>query len=136
LLLWLSKAGQPWAARDIEETFDTAAKRCHKFGRTDLHVSPHMLRHTFAVHQLTHLIRIQFGSITTARQERDRVGWAQYARMLADPLDTLRRALGHKHVSSTFIYLTNVDEAQWLTDEAAAAWAAEVAPTLDNGGVA
>lgn len=127
LLVWLSKSGKPWAARDIQEVFDTAAHRCRAVGRPDLHVSPHVLRHTFAVHQLTHLIRVQFGSISQARQTRQRVGWSQYARMLADPLDTLRRALGHKHVSSTFLYLTNVDEAQWLTDEAAAEWSAEIA---------
>ncbi|WP_049887568.1 tyrosine-type recombinase/integrase [Saccharopolyspora spinosa] len=136
LLLWLSKSGKPWAARDIQETFETAAERCRAFGRADLYVSPHTLRHTFAVHQLSHLIRIQFGSIAMARQEKDRVGWSQYARMLGDPLDTLRRALGHRHVSSTFIYLTNVDEAQWLTDEAAAAWANEVGAALEPGGAA
>lgn len=83
----MSKSGRPWGTRDIEDTFEMAARRCARFGREGLHVSPHTLRHTFAVHQLTHLITVQFGSIAWARQERDRVGWSQYARMLADPLD-------------------------------------------------
>ena len=70
--LWLADSGRPMRPAAWEAAFLRAGARCRGRG-FDLHVTPHMLRHTFAVHMLSLLIQAQIGSgdgrsqITTAR---------------------------------------------------------------------
>ena len=68
-----------WAA-----VFRRASMRCRTLG-IDLGVTPHALRHTFAVHMLSMLIREQIGAVL-ADGAPDEPGSAAYRRMIGDPL--------------------------------------------------
>jgi integrase len=58
---WLDhETGAPLGTRAWNDVFLAASARCRKFGR-DLHVTPHMLRHSFAVSYLSHLIETNLG---------------------------------------------------------------------------
>ncbi len=67
-------------------------------------MTPHTLRHTFAVNMLSMLIREQIGAVF---DPQDRHG-ATYRRILGDPLQKLQHLLGHASVTSTYIYLDSL----------------------------
>ncbi len=132
LALWLNEQGLPIQTDSWEAIFAQASARCQRFG-FDLEVTPHMLRHTFAVHMLAKLIEVQIGKLFASRQEGDETafdpataGIAAYRRLAGDPLRTLQRLLGHASITSTMIYLTNVMEAQELVDQAIERYAASM----------
>ena len=121
-LLWLTEGGRPVPAATWEATFRRACARCHCFGIA-VDVSPHTLRHTFAVNMLSMLIREQIGTVFNPQ---DRHG-AAYRRILGDPLQKLQYLLGHASVTSTYIYLDSLAEAQELVEAAADRWAQDTA---------
>ncbi|WP_439544040.1 tyrosine-type recombinase/integrase [Hyphomicrobium sp.] len=121
-LLWLTEGGRPVPAATWEAAFRRACARCHRFG-IDLDVTPHTLRHTFAVNMLSMLIREQIGAVF---DPQDRHG-AAYRRILGDPLQKLQHLLGHASVTSTYIYLDSLAEAQELVEAAADRWAQDTA---------
>ena len=55
------RRGDPMRPAAWEAVFLRADARCRARG-LDLHVTPHMLRHTFAVHMLSLLIQAQIGA--------------------------------------------------------------------------
>jgi site-specific recombinase XerD len=116
--LWLSDAGDPMRPASWEAVFLRADARC-RARDLDLHVTPHMLRHTFAVHMLSLLIRAQIGAGVA---DQDRHG-AVYRRVIGDPLQKLQRLLGHSSIASTYIYLDSLEESRSLVDAAALRWA-------------
>ena len=89
--LWLSEVGVPISPNCWEVVFDRANQRCAAAGIT-LNVSPHHLRHAFAVHMLALLIRECFGRGTGAQQDPDSIS---YRRLIGDPLQQVQRLLGH-----------------------------------------
>ena len=121
-LLWLTEGGRPVPAATWEAAFRRACARCHRFG-IDVDVSPHTLRHTFAVNMLSMLIREQIGAVF---DPQDRHG-AAYRRILGDPLQKLQHLLGHASLTSTYIYLDSLAEAQELVEAAADRWAQDTA---------
>jgi hypothetical protein len=56
LALWLTEAGMPMQFDSWENVFSDACARCGRFG-VRLSATPHTLRHTFAVHMLTQLVK-------------------------------------------------------------------------------
>ena len=78
-----------------------------------------MLRHTFAVHMLSLLIRAQIGAVLAPHDHHG----AAYRRIIGDPLQKLQRLLGHSSITSTYIYLDCLEESRALVDAAAARWA-------------
>ena len=86
-------------------------------------MTPHTLRHTFAVNMLSMLIREQIGTVF---DPQDRHG-AAYRRILGDPLQKLQHLLGHASITSTYIYLDSLAEAQELVEAAADRWAEDTA---------
>ena len=116
--LWLSDAGDPMRPASWEAVFLRADARCRTLD-LDLHVTPHMLRHTFAVHMLSLLIQAQIGAGVA---DHDRHG-AVYRRVIGDPLQKLQRLLGHSSITSTYIYLDSLEESRSLVDAAALRWA-------------
>lgn len=118
LCLWLAEGARPMPSATWEVVFRRASARCRRFG-IDLDVTPHMLRHTFAVHMLSLLVREQIGWVLDER--RSHIGTA-YRRLIGDPLLKLQRLLGHSRIESTHIYLESLEESQEMIDAAVEAW--------------
>lgn len=118
---WLTERGQPVSSGTWEVAFRRASQRCQAFG-LDITVTPHMLRHTFAVNMLSMLIREQVGRIFNPTDAHG----AAYRQMLGDPLRHLQHLLGHANITSTYIYLDSLAEAQELVDAASDRWTAEL----------
>ena len=118
LCLWLAEGARPMPPVAWEVVFRRASARCRRFG-VDLDVTPHMLRHTFAVHMLSLLVREQIGWVLDER--RSHIG-AAYRRLIGDPLLKLQRLLGHSRIESTHIYLESLEESQEMIDAAVEAW--------------
>ena len=119
--LWLTERGQPVSSGTWEVAFRRASQRCQAFG-LDITVTPHKLRHTFAVNMLSMLIREQVGRIFNPTDAHG----AAYRQMLGDPLRHLQHLLGHANITSTYIYLDSLAEAQELVDAAADRWTDEL----------
>jgi len=111
--LWLSEIGLPVAPNSWEAVFARASRRCQDAGLA-LDVSPHQLRHSFAVHMLALLIRQRFGEIS----KDDDLSGAAYRRLLGDPLQQVQRLLGHSSLATTYIYLDHLAGCQDTVDTA------------------
>src|SRR3546814_1473055 len=68
-----------------------------------LSISPHQLRHTFAVHMLALLIqqRLSEAALPAGPVE-------SYRLILGDPLQQVQRLLGHASLTTTYIYLDHI----------------------------
>ncbi|BCG83556.1 integrase (plasmid) [Mesorhizobium sp. 113-3-3] len=115
LALWLTEDGEPMPMASWEAVFGRASERCRRLGFTDMHVTPHMLRHSFAVHMLTLLLREQVAWVVS---ERSRHLGSAYRRMIGDPLLKLQRLMGHSRIESTYIYLDHLADSQEIVDAA------------------
>ncbi len=129
--LWLTEQGTPMTSDSWEAIFTQASARCCRLGY-DLYVTPHMLRHTFAVHMLAQLIRAQIGALFERPPDDPSVRADAYRRLAGDPLRTLQKLLGHATITSTYIYLDNVLEAQALIDDALDRYADALVPSLEE----
>lgn len=125
--LWLSPLGLPMKPAAWQGAFQDANERCERAG-VKLACHPHMLRHSYAVITLELLQRehIRELSKSTAAQRQS------YARVFGDPLDWVRRRLGHRSVESTFIYLHTLQELEMETRMALvpADWEASMSDSL------
>jgi hypothetical protein len=80
---------------------------------------------------LAQLIRAQIGALferpidATTRADA-------YRRLAGDPLRTLQKLLGHATITSTYIYLDNVLEAQALVDDALDRYADALIPSIEE----
>ena len=115
LALWLTEDGRPMSMAAWEVIFQRASARCRNLGFGDMHVTPHMLRHSFAVHMLNLLLREQIGWVTG---EAARPLGPAWRRVIGDPLLKLQRLMGHARIESTYIYLDHLAEAQEIVDAA------------------
>lgn len=100
--LWLSEVGLPVRSNSWEAIFLRASRRCQN-ADPDIRISPHQLRHTFAVHMLAMLIEQQVGQAKT-----DASGMEAYRQLLSDPLQQVQRLLGHASISTTYVYLDQI----------------------------
>lgn len=123
LALWLTESGLPMPMAAWEAVFTRASARCRRFG-LDIDVTPHMLRHTFAVHMLTLLLREQMDWLLEERAGRLSPA---YRRLIGDPLLKLQRLMGHSRIESTYIYLDHLDDCQALVDAAVEQWGLDIA---------
>jgi site-specific recombinase XerD len=129
--LWLTEQGMPMTSDAWEAIFAQASARCRRLGY-DLYVTPHMLRHTFAVHMLAQLIRAQIGALFERPPDDPSLRADAYRRLAGDPLRTLQKLLGHATITSTYIYLDNVLEAQALVDDALDRYADALIPSIEG----
>lgn len=124
--LWLSEVGAPVSPNCWEVVFDRANRRCADAGIA-LNVSPHHLRHAFAVHMLALLIQECFGRGARASHDPDSI---PYRRLIGDPLQQLQRLLGHSSLETTYIYLDHLAGCQSAVDAAADLLFGEIANKL------
>ena len=123
LALWLGADGLPVQPSTWQSVFCRASTRCARFG-LDLKVSPHMLRHSFAVHMLGLLLRQTVAELGMERSQP--LGAAQVRRLLVgNPVRKLQLLLGHASEASVYIYLDVLDEAQEIVASALAQWDAQ-----------
>jgi site-specific recombinase XerD len=107
----LSSTGGPMT--DWSDVFARATERCRTFQSDFPRVTPHTLRHTFAVHTLHRLVR------QTVKRVREHAGdpaldvLAGYWRV-HDPLLALRDLLGHASIATTQVYLQAIDPTRML----------------------
>ncbi|WP_287172348.1 site-specific integrase [Mesorhizobium sp.] len=101
-VLWLSEVGLPVQPNSWEVIFARASARCRSFG-FDVSISPHQIRHSFAVHMLAMLIqhRLRDAALPAGPMEG-------YRQVLGDPLQQVQRLLGHASLATTYIYLDHI----------------------------
>lgn len=108
--LWLSEQGLPVAVSTWKNLFREANRRCTAHG-LGLRAYPHLLRHTFAVITLEQLQRGHIAELGELSEKQR----GHYTRVFGDPLDWVRRRLGHRSVLTTQIYLHALAELEMAT---------------------
>ena len=103
-VLWLTETGQPVRPNSWEAAFARACRRCNEAG-FPIRVSPHQLRHAFAVHMLAMLIQHR---LRDAALDAEEPGKESYRRLLGDPLQQVQRLLGHASLTTTYLYLDHL----------------------------
>lgn len=103
-VLWLTEVGQPVRPNSWEVAFARACHRCQASG-FPIDISPHQLRHTFAVHMLAMLIQRQLEGASLTSSAGPAEG---YRRILGDPLQQVQRLLGHASLETTSVYLDHI----------------------------
>ena len=109
-MFWLGEDGWPLAVSTWKSMFAMASSRCAQQG-LGLSCHAHLLRHTFAVVTLEQLQRGHIAAL--AEMDPDQRG--HYTRIFGDPLDWVRRRLGHRSVLTTVIYLHALQELEMET---------------------
>ncbi|WP_410580327.1 tyrosine-type recombinase/integrase [Amycolatopsis sp. lyj-108] len=104
-VFWLSEYGMPMARSSWQDLFSQANARCRKHG-VALAAHAHMLRHSYAVITLEQLQRGHIANLAKMNPKQ-REHWI---RVFGDPLDWVRRRLGHRSVVTTQIYQHNLAE--------------------------
>ncbi len=110
--VFLSSNGTRWSVRTVELLFERISDK------TGIKLVPHGCRHTFAVYQLSALIRHMALNLKELREH----GIDAYRQLVFDPLRVLQRILRHSSILSTYIYLDCLEEAEELVEESLNAW--------------
>jgi site-specific recombinase XerD len=123
LSLFVGKGGRPPSQRRWHQYFADANHRLARFANATPTlppaVTPHDLRHTFAVVMLRSLQR----RAARFEQCRRRTGVGTISEhIIHNPLLTLQRLLGHASPSTTMVYLKYVDESDELIQRAFESW--------------
>jgi site-specific recombinase XerD len=108
--LWLGEGGQPLTRSMWKAMFRDANRRCATAGLA-VSCHAHLLRHTFAVVTLEQLQRGHIASLA----DLDPAQRGHYTRVFGDPLDWIRRRLGHRSVVTTQVYLHALGELEMET---------------------
>ncbi len=121
--LFVGRGGRPPSQRRWHQYFEDANDRLAVFGSATPTmpptVTPHDLRHTFAVVMLRSLQR----HAAKLEQSRPRTGFGTISEHIVhNPLLTLQRLLGHASPSTTMVYLRYVDESDELIQRAFESW--------------
>lgn len=119
--LWLSESGRPMKTARWHAAFRRASQL------SGVSCTPHMLRHAFAIHQLTAMIQRLLADPTWATPSQQ-----PYQVLLRDPLRQLQRLLGHASMATTFIYLDCLEEADKLLDDSLGNWTVPLQPMVDE----
>lgn len=109
-MFWLGEGGDPLSESAWKRMFADASSRCRAAGLA-LACHAHALRHTFAVVTLEQLQRGHIEAMTALTPEQR----GHYTRIFGDPLDWVRRRLGHRSLTTTMIYLHALAELEMRT---------------------
>ena len=107
---WLGEHGEPLSVDAWKKMFADANDRCEAQG-LEVRAHAHMLRHTFAVVTLEQLQRGHLAALAGLTPGQR----GHYSRVFGDPLDWVRRRLGHASVVTTQIYLHALAELEMAT---------------------
>ena len=130
LALWLGDDGLPLHPAAWQAVFTRANERCAGFG-LEMRATPHMLRHSFAVHMLGLLLRQTVAALGEARTAGTLTS-AQVKRLLVgNPMRKLQLLLGHRNEATVYTYLDVLDEAQEIVALALEQWETQ-ASALDQ----
>jgi len=108
--LWLGEHGMPVTASGWKQVFAAANERCERAG-VAVSCHPHLLRHSFAVVTLEQLHRGHLAALFAMTAEQR----GHYTKVFGDPLDWVRRRMGHSSIASTLIYLHALQELEMRT---------------------
>jgi len=108
--LWLAESGMPLSPSSWQEIFRIANLRCARLS-VAASAHPHALRHTFAVVTLEQLQRGHLTALSSMGTEAR----GHYQRVFGDPLDWVRRRLGHRSLETTMTYLHVLQELEMQT---------------------
>ncbi|MFE9328368.1 hypothetical protein ACIHDR_46850 [Nocardia sp. NPDC052278] len=108
--LWLGEDGTPLSLSAWKSVFRRGSERCAGQGLA-VYCHPHMLRHSFAVTTLEHLQRGHLDALASMDPQQRR----HYRMVFGDPLDWVRRRLGHRSVETTQKYLHTLAELEMET---------------------
>jgi integrase len=109
-VLWLGQHGMPVSLSGWKDIFRSASARCQRVG-VPVTCHPHMLRHTFAVAALEQLQRGHIAELAAMSAGQR----GEYQRIFGDPLDWVRRRLGHRSAATTLKYLHVLQELEMQT---------------------
>ena len=107
---WFGEHGQPLSVSAWKGLFRDANSRCAAAG-VAVNCHAHLLRHTFAVVTLEQLQRGHIAALSELTVDQR----GHYTRVFGDPLDWVRRRLGHRSVVTTQIYLHALAELEMQT---------------------
>lgn len=124
--LFIGRTGLPPKQRSWLAAFELANTRIASFGSNvpamPRAITPHDLRHTFAVVLLRQLMSL------ASQRERDRshIGAGTLTEHMAvNPLLTVQRLLGHSSPATTMVYLRHVEDTDALVQELFESWLAD-----------
>jgi site-specific recombinase XerD len=120
LSLWLGRGGAPLRMATWQSAFERANQRCARFD-LGIRVSPHTLRHSFAVHMLGLLLR-QTVRALGGQVDGRMTGVAVKRLLIGNPMRKLQLLLGHSQESTVYTYLDVLDEAQEIVLSALEEW--------------
>lgn len=122
LSLFIGTSGKPPSKRSWHGRFSRANERLRGFSPDGelprSSITPHDLRHTFAIVMLQNL---QIRAMERSHPRAQGQGTIS-EHIIFNPLLTVQRLLGHANPSSTMIYLRYVEEADALVQRAFDAW--------------
>lgn len=106
--LWLTEEGEPLSLKRWSKEFTSAQED------VGTHISPHWLRHTYAVVTLSKLIKQQI-KMEIAEQK---LGSSKTREYFRDPVQEVRTRLGHASTETTMVYLNHIAEHRHLLNQA------------------
>lgn len=109
-MFWLGEEGLPLAVSTWKSMFTDANERCRRQG-VGVTTHAHALRHTFAVVTLEQLQRGHLAALGALTADQR----GHYTRIFGDPLDWVRRRLGHRSAVTTTVYLHALAELEMET---------------------
>ncbi len=132
IALFVGQAGHPVQPEGWERVFQRASERCASFeGEPGVppmprSVTPHLLRHSYAVHTLRELVKDQIRQETGRKAGGETPGITALRHIAGNPVRNLQKLLGHSQVSTTYIYLDSLDDTNTAVDVAVASWSEEL----------
>lgn len=113
-ILFLTATGTPISPEGINNVFRRASERCQKIDPNFPFVTPHMLRHAFAINTLLELTAQQFAAYRKASEEK--LGPREIVALTSGtPLLAVKDLLGHSSLQTTQIYINHIDPVAVIT---------------------
>ena len=127
--LFVGRGGLPISRRQWHATFEAASGRALRLAQDEMggrraRITPHDLRHTFAVVLLKSLTNVALAR--EAERRAGNVGPATLSEHIAiNPRLTVQRLLGHSNPATTMVYLRYIEDTDALIQDVFESWSDE-----------